>query len=99
VWGSWLVVTVEVFSYISGITHPYYTVTPTTPWALAPAIAGIGAVALWRIRHTWAAHVTLARTLARTLLVAAAWAVEPPFPDVRGYAPRPRSAPGCPGLS
>ena len=97
-WGSWLVVTVEVFSYISSITHPYYTVTPTTPWALAPAIAalaGIGAVALWRIRHTWAAHVTLARTL----LVAAAWAVEPPFPDVRGYAPGPRSAPGCPGLS
>ena len=66
-WGGWLVVTGVVFSYMSGIIHPYYTV------ALAPAIAalaGIGAVALWRIRHTWAARVTLAGTL----LVTAAWA-------------------------
>jgi hypothetical protein len=61
------VVTGVVFSYMSGIIHPYYTV------ALAPAIAalaGIGAVVLWRIRHTWAARVTLAGTL----LVTAAWA-------------------------
>ncbi len=66
-WGGWLVVTGVVFSYMSGIIHPYYTV------ALAPAIAalaGIGAVMLWRIRHTWAARVTLAGTL----LVTAAWA-------------------------
>jgi 4-amino-4-deoxy-L-arabinose transferase-like glycosyltransferase len=66
-WGGWLVVTGVVFSYMSGIIHPYYTV------ALAPAIAalaGIGAVVLWRIRHTWAARVTLAGTL----LVTAAWA-------------------------
>jgi 4-amino-4-deoxy-L-arabinose transferase-like glycosyltransferase len=65
-WGGWLVVTGVVFSYMSGIIHPYYTV------ALAPAIAalaGIGAVVLWRIRHTWAARVTLAGTL----LVTAAW--------------------------
>ncbi len=55
-WGGWLVVTAVVFSYMSGIIHPYYTV------ALAPAIAalaGIGAVVLWRIRHTWAARITL----------------------------------------
>jgi 4-amino-4-deoxy-L-arabinose transferase-like glycosyltransferase len=66
-WGGWLLVTGVVFSYMSGIIHPYYTV------ALAPAIAalaGIGAVVLWRIRHTWAARVTLAGTL----LVTAAWA-------------------------
>jgi len=66
-WGGWLVVTALVFSYMSGVIHPYYTV------ALAPAIAalvGIGGVALWRIRHTWAARVTLAGTL----LVTASWA-------------------------
>jgi 4-amino-4-deoxy-L-arabinose transferase-like glycosyltransferase len=43
-WGGWLVVTGVVFSYMSGIIHPYYMV------ALAPAIAalvGIGAMALW----------------------------------------------------
>ncbi len=42
-WGGWLVVTGVVFSYMSGIIHPYYMV------ALAPAIAalvGIGAMAL-----------------------------------------------------
>ena len=46
-WGGWLVLTGLVFSYMSGIIHPYYTV------ALAPAIAalaGIGAVTLWQIR-------------------------------------------------
>ncbi|HEX6353754.1 glycosyltransferase family 39 protein [Actinophytocola sp.] len=44
-WGTWLVVTAGVFSYMNGIIHPYYTV------ALAPALAaviGIGSVALWR---------------------------------------------------
>ena len=66
-WGGWLVVTGVVFSYMSGIIHPYYTV------ALAPAIAalaGIGTVVLWRVRHTWAARVTLSGAL----LVTAAWA-------------------------
>ena len=51
-WGGWLVVTGPVFSYMSGIIHPYYTV------ALAPAIAalvGIGAVALWERRLGWSA--------------------------------------------
>jgi 4-amino-4-deoxy-L-arabinose transferase-like glycosyltransferase len=67
VWGGWLVLTGVVFSYMSGIIHPYYTV------ALVPAIAalaGIGATALWRIRHTWTARIILAGTL----LVTAAWA-------------------------
>ncbi len=66
-WGGWLVVTGLVFSYMSGIIHPYYTV------ALVPAIAalaGIGAAGLWRIRHTWPARIILAGTL----LVTATWA-------------------------
>ncbi len=66
-WGGWLVVTAAVFSYMSGIIHPYSTV------ALAPAIAalaGSGATALWQIRHTWAARITLAGAL----LVTVAWA-------------------------
>ena len=65
-WGGWLVLTGVVFSYMSGIIHPYYTV------ALVPAIAaltGIGAAALWPLRHTWTARVILAGTL----LVTAAW--------------------------
>jgi 4-amino-4-deoxy-L-arabinose transferase-like glycosyltransferase len=66
-WGGWLVLTGLVFSYMSGIIHPYYTV------ALAPAIGaltGIGAVALWRIRDRWPARIVLAGTL----LVTVGWA-------------------------
>jgi 4-amino-4-deoxy-L-arabinose transferase-like glycosyltransferase len=37
-WGSWLVVTGLVFSYMQGIVHPYYTV------ALAPAVAALVAI-------------------------------------------------------
>ncbi|NMO02090.1 glycosyltransferase family 39 protein [Gordonia sp. TBRC 11910] len=50
VFGTWLVITGVVFSYMSGTVHPYYTV------ALAPAIAalvGIGAVIGWRNRESW----------------------------------------------
>ena len=36
IWGGWLLVTAAVFSFMSGIVHPYYTV------ALAPAIAASG---------------------------------------------------------
>jgi 4-amino-4-deoxy-L-arabinose transferase-like glycosyltransferase len=46
-WGGWVLVTGLVFSYMSGIIHPYYMV------ALAPGIAalvGIGATALWQER-------------------------------------------------
>ncbi|MGW1485660.1 ArnT family glycosyltransferase, partial [Micromonospora parva] len=44
-WGGWLLVTVLIFSFMSGIFHAYYTV------ALAPAIGalvGIGVTLLWR---------------------------------------------------
>ena len=66
-WGGWLLLTGLVFSYMSGIIHPYYTV------ALAPAIGalvGIGAVALWRIRERWPARIALAGAL----LVTVGWA-------------------------
>ena len=67
VWGGWLLVTGLVFSYMSGITHPYYTI------ALAPAIGalvGIGSIELWRIRHTWFACAVLAAGL----MITAIWA-------------------------
>ncbi len=62
-WGGWLVVTTLVFSYMSGIIHPYYTV------ALAPGIAatlGISARELWRGRANFAARAVLAVLLAVT---------------------------------
>jgi 4-amino-4-deoxy-L-arabinose transferase-like glycosyltransferase len=46
-WGSWVLVTGLVFSYMAGIIHPYYMI------ALAPGIAaliGIGAMAAWQAR-------------------------------------------------
>ena len=46
-WGCWLLVHLAVFSFMSGIIHPYYTVI------IAPAIAaltGAGVVELWRRR-------------------------------------------------
>ena len=72
-WGGWLIVTGLVFSYMSGIIHPYYTV------ALAPAIgalAGIGAVTLWRARLSMVAGRPLAAraVLAAALVVTAWWA-------------------------
>ncbi|MGD9572994.1 MAG: ArnT family glycosyltransferase [Thermoleophilia bacterium] len=45
--GAWAVVHGLVFSYMSGIVHPYYTV------AMAPAVAalaGMGAVDMWAMR-------------------------------------------------
>jgi 4-amino-4-deoxy-L-arabinose transferase-like glycosyltransferase len=57
VWGSWLLVTGVVFSFMGGIVHPYYTV------ALAPAIAalvGIGAVWAWQRRSQWDGRAALA---------------------------------------
>ncbi len=56
-WGGWLLVTAGIFSFMSGIVHPYYAV------ALAPAIAalvGIGGVELWRGRVHWPARAVLA---------------------------------------
>ena len=80
-WGGWVVVTGLVFSYMSGIIHPYYMV------ALAPGIAalvGIGATALsggaregrppgaapWQAKLGWAGRSVAAAALA----VTAVWA-------------------------
>lgn len=67
-WGSWLLVTGLVFSFMAGIFHQYYTV------ALAPAVAalaGIGAVLAWRSRsRVW---VRLATALGLALTTATAW--------------------------
>jgi 4-amino-4-deoxy-L-arabinose transferase-like glycosyltransferase len=60
-WGGWTVVTAGVFSFMSGIIHPYYTV------ALAPGIAGIIGIAgveLWRGRRNFTARVALALMVA-----------------------------------
>jgi 4-amino-4-deoxy-L-arabinose transferase-like glycosyltransferase len=65
-WGGWVIVTGLVFSYMSGIIHPYYMV------ALAPgigALVGIGAMALWDKRLGWAGR----SVAAATVLVTAVW--------------------------
>ena len=62
-WGGWLIITAGIFSFMSGIVHPYYAV------ALAPAIAalvGIGSVKLWRGRSLWPARIVLAVTVLAT---------------------------------
>ncbi len=56
-WGTWLVLTGVVFSFMGGMVHPYYTV------AMAPAVAGlvgIGAVWAWRRRSSWDGRCALA---------------------------------------
>jgi 4-amino-4-deoxy-L-arabinose transferase-like glycosyltransferase len=62
-WGGWLIVTAVVFSYMSGITHPYYAV------ALAPAIGGLigtGVQLCWQRRAELPARLTLAAMLVAT---------------------------------
>jgi 4-amino-4-deoxy-L-arabinose transferase-like glycosyltransferase len=70
-WGGWLVVTGLVFSYMSGIIHPYYTV------ALAPAIGaltGAGVVTAWRARRSVVAGRALgARAVLASAMVVTAW--------------------------
>jgi 4-amino-4-deoxy-L-arabinose transferase-like glycosyltransferase len=65
-WGGWLVVTALVFSLMSGIIHPYYSV------ALAPAIAAGAAISareLWRGR----AHPPVRYVLAGMMAVTGVW--------------------------
>jgi 4-amino-4-deoxy-L-arabinose transferase-like glycosyltransferase len=66
-WGGWLLVAGLIFSFMSGISHSYYTVALAPPVA---ALTGTGAAGLWRIRHTWLARGALAAMLA----VTGAWA-------------------------
>src|SRR5205085_922403 len=56
-WGGWTLVTAAVFSFMTGIIHPYYTV------ALAPGIAAtvaVGTAVLWSARASLAARACLA---------------------------------------
>ncbi|MGW4484831.1 glycosyltransferase family 39 protein [Amycolatopsis sp. NPDC004368] len=65
-WGGWLLVTGLVFSFMSGIVHPYYSVQ------LAPAIAAVVAIsghALWRGR----AHQAPRAVLGAMIAVTAVW--------------------------
>ncbi len=68
-WGGWAFVSWLVFSFSTGIFHPYYTT------ALAPAVAVLGAgalVALWdRSRDSAAWTVALAAALIGTAALAA----------------------------
>lgn len=62
-WGGWLLVSGLVFSFMSGITHPYYTV------ALAPAVAALvasGGTVCWRGRARISHRATLAAMIAVT---------------------------------
>ncbi|WP_216912910.1 glycosyltransferase family 39 protein [Nocardia noduli] len=56
-WGGWVLGTGLVFSYMSGVIHPYYTV------ALAPGVAALAAVSvtrLWELRAAASARMVLA---------------------------------------
>ncbi|WP_405179788.1 glycosyltransferase family 39 protein [Nocardia sp. NBC_01377] len=56
-WGGWVLGTGLVFSYMSGVIHPYYTV------ALAPGVAALAAVSvtrLWELRAAASARMILA---------------------------------------
>ena len=79
-WGTWLLSTGLVFSFMSGTVHSYYAV------ALAPAIAalvGAGVVELWRLRErTILAGATLGAAFVGT--AALGWALLSRTP---GFAP------------
>ncbi|GAA0257503.1 glycosyltransferase family 39 protein [Saccharothrix mutabilis subsp. mutabilis] len=60
-WGLWIVGNGVVFSFMSGITHPYYTV------AVAPGVAAVVAIAgreLWRGRAHRPVRIALAVVVA-----------------------------------
>jgi 4-amino-4-deoxy-L-arabinose transferase-like glycosyltransferase len=62
-WGGWTIVTAAVFSLMSGIVHPYYSV------ALAPGVVAVAAIAgreLWRGREHPPARYVLAGMVAVT---------------------------------
>lgn len=63
VWGGWLAVTALVFSYMSGVIHPYYTNLLAPPIAV---LVGVSSVELWHRRGNLVAAVGLALMLIAT---------------------------------
>jgi 4-amino-4-deoxy-L-arabinose transferase-like glycosyltransferase len=68
-WGAWALLCLGVFSFATGVLHPYYTVV------LAPALAALaggGAVAMWRLgrQHVWLVWLLPAAILATAFLSA-----------------------------
>jgi 4-amino-4-deoxy-L-arabinose transferase-like glycosyltransferase len=64
-WGTWLLTTAVVFSFMSGTIHAYYTIE------LAPAIAamiGIAGVQLWKGRSQPAVRAVLVSALLLTVI-------------------------------
>ncbi|GLW33429.1 ArnT family glycosyltransferase [Actinoplanes regularis] len=62
-WGSWLLITGLIFSFMQGIFHAYYTV------ALAPAVGavvGMGVSLLWKHRSNLFAALTLGAAIGVT---------------------------------
>ncbi|WP_123026887.1 ArnT family glycosyltransferase [Mycolicibacterium stellerae] len=62
---GWLLASALVFSYMSGMVHPYYTV------AMAPAVAGlvgIGTAWAWRERGGWDGRITMAAMILLTAM-------------------------------
>src|SRR5207244_3373713 len=65
-WGGWLLATGGVFSFMTGIIHPYSTTTLAPPIAV---LVGVGATLLWQGRRLLGARLALAAMLIAT----AAW--------------------------
>jgi 4-amino-4-deoxy-L-arabinose transferase-like glycosyltransferase len=62
-WGGWLVVSAAVYSFMTGVIHPYYTNTLAPPIAV---LVGVGTVLLWRRRERREARLMLAAMLLAT---------------------------------
>jgi 4-amino-4-deoxy-L-arabinose transferase-like glycosyltransferase len=79
-WGGWFIVTVIVFSCMSGVIHSYYAV------ALAPAVAalvGAGLVDMWRMRaRAWIGGIAVGLAL-----LATAWFGATLLGRTAGFAP------------
>ncbi|MDL2335512.1 MAG: glycosyltransferase family 39 protein [Chloroflexota bacterium] len=81
-WGTWLLVTALVFSFMAGIVHSYYAVVLAPPIG---ALVGVGAVELWSLRKAGgrrgrAAMVVLAAgVLGSAVLAAVLLARSPQF--------------------
>ncbi len=62
---GWVLVSALVFSYMSGMVHPYYTV------AMAPAVAGlvgVGTMWAWRERAGWDGRIAMAAMIGLTAI-------------------------------